>query len=56
MIKPAKESHRPVTSKLTSQLTSKKLVIACKMRAIIRINKLFMHRWFQNRRYDMENR
>ena len=47
MMKPTKENHRAVTSKLTSQFTSKKLMIACKMMAAVRINKLFMQDGFK---------
>ena len=50
MIKPMKKIHLPVMSKLTSQFTSRKLMIACKMIAAVRTNKLFMHGWFQDRR------
>jgi hypothetical protein len=47
MIKPVKKIHLPVMSKLTSQFTSKKLMIACKMMAPVRTNKLFIHEWFR---------
>ena len=50
MIKPIKKIHLPVMSKFTSQFTNKKLMIACKMIAAVRTNKLFMQGWFQDRR------